>query len=56
MKNKCTLLKRLGGEEAVNRICDAFYARVMLDDRVVSFFDGIDMNDLLIRQQTWIAI
>jgi methanethiol S-methyltransferase len=51
MKNKCTLLKRLGGEEAVNRICDAFYARVMLDDRVVSFFDGIDMNDLLIRQQ-----
>ena len=39
----------------IDRICDALYARVLLDDELASFFEGMDMNDLLARQQCFMA-
>ena len=55
MSKHDSLLQKLGGQPAVDRICDALYARVLLDDELASFFEGMDMNDLLARQQRFMA-
>ena len=39
-----TLFEKLGGKEAVNLTVDKFYERVLNDDRVKHFFEGIDMK------------
>jgi len=51
MPSKRSLLDRLGGPEVVNHICDSLYARVLIDDRVCNFFSGMDVNELMTRQQ-----
>lgn len=38
-----TLFEKLGGSEAVQLAVDKFYERVLQDDRVKHFFEGIDM-------------
>lgn len=38
-----TLYARLGGEAAVDAAVDVFYRRVLADDRVNEFFEGMDM-------------
>ncbi len=38
-----TLYEKLGGAEAVKLAVDNFYDRVLQDDRVKHFFDGMDM-------------
>ncbi|WKB52766.1 group I truncated hemoglobin [Eleftheria terrae] len=38
-----TLYERLGGPAAVDAAVDRFYDRVLADDRIRHFFDGIDM-------------
>ncbi len=38
-----TLYEKLGGAEAVKLAVDNFYERVLQDDRVKHFFDGMDM-------------
>ena len=45
-----SLHERLGGTPAITRICDALYARVLLDDRLSDFFLGLDISDLVHRQ------
>ena len=37
-----TLFDRLGGEAAVNAAVDIFYRKVLADDRINQFFEGID--------------
>ncbi|NEO84327.1 MAG: group 1 truncated hemoglobin [Spirulina sp. SIO3F2] len=38
-----TLFEKLGGTDAVHAAVDKFYERVLNDDRVKHFFEGVDM-------------
>jgi len=37
---------RLGGAPAVRSVVDVFYQRVLADDQLVSYFDGLDSGQL----------
>jgi hemoglobin len=50
-----SLFKRLGGYEAVNAAVDRFYAKVVADERVKSFFAGVDMDVQLRKQRRFLA-
>jgi len=39
-----TLFQKLGGKEAVEAAVDRFYTRVLADERIRHFFDGVDME------------
>lgn len=39
-----TLFEKIGGEPAVEMAVDKFYLRVIEDERIKHFFEGIDMN------------
>ena len=39
-----TLYEQLGGEPAVKAAVDGFYDKVLADDRVNGFFEGVDMD------------
>lgn len=43
-----TLYERLGGRESIAAVVDSFYEKVLDDERVAGYFDGIDMH----RQRT----
>ena len=38
-----TLYERLGGEAAIDAAVDKFYDKVLADDRIKHFFEGVDM-------------
>jgi hemoglobin len=38
-----TLYEKIGGEKAVDAAVDLFYQKVLADDRIKHFFDGVDM-------------
>ena len=38
--------ERLGGRPAVRSVVDVFYQRVLADDQLVSYFDGLDSSQL----------
>lgn len=38
-----TLYEKLGGEPAVDAAVDLFYKKVLADDRIKHFFEGVDM-------------
>lgn len=39
-----TLYEKIGGEAAVNAAVDKFYEKVLADDRIKHFFEGVDMK------------
>lgn len=39
-----TLYERIGGEKAIDAAVDLFYRKVLADDRIRHFFDGVDMK------------
>jgi hemoglobin len=39
-----SLFEKIGGKDAVNAAVDIFYKKVLIDDRIKHFFDGIDME------------
>lgn len=39
-----TLYEQLGGEAAIDAAVDKFYEKVLADDRIKHFFDGVDME------------
>jgi hemoglobin len=39
-----SLFEKIGGRDAVNAAVDVFYKKVLADDRINKFFDGIDMD------------
>lgn len=51
-----SLFMRLGGENAVEAAVEAFYAKVMADDRIRGFFDGIDMTDQKRKQRDFLTM
>ena len=39
-----SLFEKIGGRDAVNAAVDLFYKKVLADDRINGFFEGIDMD------------
>lgn len=39
-----SVYERIGGAEAVKAAVEIFYGKVLLDDRIYQFFDGVDMT------------
>lgn len=39
-----SLFERIGGRDAVNAAVEVFYKKVLADDRINKFFEGVDMD------------
>jgi hemoglobin len=50
-----TLYHRLGGRDAIASVVDAFYDRVLADDRLAPFFEDVDMTKQRAHQTQFIA-
>ncbi len=51
-----TLYERIGGEAAVNQAVDIFYRKVLVDDRINTFFDGVDMEQQINKQKGFLTM
>jgi hemoglobin len=51
-----TLYDKIGGEAAVNAAVDIFYRKVLADDRISSFFDGVDMDKQAAKQKSFLTL
>jgi hemoglobin len=51
-----SLFDRLGGEAAVNAAVDIFYRKVLADDRINSFFEGVDMDKQAAKQKAFLTM
>ncbi len=51
-----SLYSELGGEAAVNAAVDIFYRKVLKDDRIKHFFDGIDMAQQAAKQKAFLTM
>lgn len=50
-----SLFERLGGKDAVNAAVDIFYDKIMADDRINYFFEGIDMPKQRAHQKAFLT-
>ena len=50
------LYERLGGAEAVDAAVDIFYRKVLSDDRISRFFDGVDMEKQAAKQKGFLTM
>lgn len=50
-----TLYEQLGGEAAVNAAVDIFYRKVLSDERICHFFDGVDMERQAAKQKAFLT-
>lgn len=51
-----TLFQRLGGQGAVDAAVDIFYRKVLSDNNVNAFFDGIDMEKQIQKQKSFLTM
>lgn len=51
-----TLFDQLGGQAAVEAAVDNFYRRVLIDDRVSRFFEGVDMDRQRAKQKAFLTM
>jgi hemoglobin len=51
-----TLYERLGGQAAVDTAVEIFYRKVLSDDRVNSFFEGVDMDKQIAKQKGFLTM
>lgn len=51
-----TLYQQLGGQAAVDAAVDIFYRKVLSDDRISSFFDGVDMDKQAAKQKAFLTM
>jgi hemoglobin len=51
-----SLYERIGGAAAVNEAVDIFYRRVLTDDRISSFFEGVDMERQAAKQKAFLTM
>jgi hemoglobin len=51
-----SLYEQLGGEAAVNAAVDIFYGKVLRDDRINRFFDGVDMQRQASKQKAFLTM
>ena len=53
--SQATLYERLGGEESIAAVVDAFYDRVLSDERVSHFFEDVDMRKQRAHQTQFLS-
>ena len=51
-----SLYERLGGEPAVSAAVEIFYRRMLTDDRVARFFDGVDLDGQIAKQKGFLTM
>ncbi len=51
-----TLYDKIGGDAAVNVAVDIFYRKVLADDRISRFFDGVDMDRQAAKQKAFLTM
>jgi hemoglobin len=51
-----TLYEQLGGAAAVDAAVDAFYRKVLTDDRISKFFEGVDMDKQRAKQKAFLTM
>jgi hemoglobin len=51
-----SLYAQLGGEAAVDAAVDLFYRKVLSDDRISMFFDGVDMDRQIAKQKAFLTM
>ncbi len=50
-----SLYERIGGEAAVNAAVDIFYRKVLADERINRFFEGVDMEKQAAKQKGFLT-
>lgn len=50
-----SLYEQLGGAAAVDAAVDVFYRKVLADDRIAHFFDGVDMARQAAKQKAFLT-
>jgi len=51
-----TLYQKIGGDAAVNAAVDIFYRKVLADDRINKFFEGVDMEQQAAKQKAFLTM
>jgi hemoglobin len=51
-----SLYERIGGTEAVKAAVDIFYDKVLADDRIARFFEGVDMDAQRRKQRSFLIM
>ena len=51
-----SLYEKLGGEAAVDAAVDIFYRKVLMDDRINTYFDGVDMDRQAAKQKAFLTM
>jgi len=51
-----SLYERIGGAAAVEAAVDVFYRKVLCDDRISRFFDGVDMDRQIGKQKAFLTM
>lgn len=51
-----SLYEEIGGDGAVNAAVDIFYRKVLQDDRIKRFFDGVDMEKQAAKQKAFLTM
>lgn len=50
-----SLYEQLGGKEAIDAAVDIFYQKVLADDRINHFFEGVDLDNQRGMQKSFLA-
>ncbi len=51
-----SLYEKLGGAPAVDAAVDIFYRKVLADDRISEYFDGVDMDGQAQKQKAFLTM
>jgi len=51
-----TLYEKIGGEAAVDAAVDIFYRKVLADDRISQYFEGVDMDKQAAKQKAFLTM
>lgn len=51
-----SIIEQLGGKDAVDALVEIFYGKVLGDDKLSPFFEGVDMDRLRTMQKTFLTM